>query len=54
MQTKKNPKQFDCEQCGNQLFKSRLRDDVRCCYCGYINRIGKFKGGSKEHGKNKD
>ena len=32
-----NPQEFDCGCCGNQIYKSRLRDEVKCCYCGYIN-----------------
>lgn len=31
-----NPQEFDCGCCGNQIYKSRLRDEVKCCYCGYI------------------
>lgn len=43
----RNPKMFDCEQCGNPLYKSSVRESVRCCYCGYVNNIGRFKGGKK-------
>ena len=39
---KVNPKEFDCQRCGNQIFKSRLRDDVKCCFCGYVNHVGKY------------
>ncbi len=53
---KKNPKMFDCEQCGNPLFKSSTRDSVRCCYCGYVNYVGVFKPknrkGSENNGNN--
>lgn len=37
-----NPQEFDCGCCGNQICKSRLRDEVKCCYCGYINHVGKY------------
>lgn len=39
-----NPQEFDCGCCGNQIYKSRLRDEVKCCYCGYINHVGKYTG----------
>lgn len=42
---KRNPQEFDCEQCGNPLLKSRARDSVKCRYCGHINIVGKFVGG---------
>lgn len=46
-QIKRNPQEFDCECCGNPIYKSRVRDDVKCCWCGYINNVGKFVGGRK-------
>lgn len=30
--------------------KSRLRDEVKCCYCGYINHVGKYTGRRKRLG----
>lgn len=47
----RNPQECDCEQCGNPIYKSRARDEVKCCWCGYINRVGKYVGGRK-HKKN--
>lgn len=44
----RNQKMFDCEQCGNPLYKSSSRDNVRCCYCGYVNYIGKFDANKKK------
>lgn len=38
-----NPKAFDCECCGNQIYKSEVHEAVKCCYCGYINHIGKYE-----------
>lgn len=43
-----NQKIFDCEQCGNPLYKSAVKDSVRCCYCGYVNRIGRFQSNKRE------
>lgn len=45
-----NPQEFDCGCCGNQIYKSRLRDEVKCCYCGYINHVGKYTGRRKRLG----
>lgn len=45
-----NPKAFDCECCGNQIYKSSLHDAVKCCYCGYINHVGKYEGRRKKRG----
>lgn len=45
-----NPQEFDCGCCGNQIHKSRLRDEVKCCYCGYINHVGKYTGRRKRLG----
>lgn len=45
-----NPQEFDCGCCGNQIYKSRLRDEVKCCYCGYINHVGKYAGRRKRLG----
>lgn len=53
-QIKRNPLAFDCECCGNQIYKSRIHDAVKCCYCGYINHVGKYEGRRKRFGENKD
>lgn len=47
---KVNPRAFDCECCGNQIYKSSLRDTVKCCYCGYINHVGKYERRRKKRG----
>ena len=39
---KVNPKEFDCQRCGNQIYKSRLCVDVKWCFCGYVNHVGKY------------
>lgn len=49
-----NPKAFDCERCGNQIYKSSIHDAVKCCYCDYINHVGKYEGRRKNSGKNKN
>lgn len=50
-QNKKKSKEFDCEQYGNMIFRSRFRDEVKCCWCGYINNAGRYTGRRSEHEK---
>lgn len=50
----RNPKIFDCGQCGNPLYKSSVRESVRCCYCGYVNNIGRFTGKKRKGAERKD
>lgn len=49
-QIKRNPQEFDCERCGNPLMKSRIKDGVKCRWCGYINVVGKFEGKGRRSG----
>lgn len=49
---KRPPHEFDCEQCGNPLYKSRVKDSIRCCYCGYVNEVGRYRG--RFYAKNKN